>query len=196
MRCCYLLFLLRAHCKTSQCYSAHSTCYSVLAVLELFYVFSKVSDFMLILMNIKNKLKCENNYLIRDQKQFNFYCRDSRARALCPQTRRQAAKTAPWPVPPSSGSQPAHISYSGGEISLKYFTFFLFFLPMFNFPGVENNTPTPCRKLFLSWPRFFQRVSTETGFYLCPFRVTILVKQTTNIRKLNGTQKFPVQSTK
>ena len=67
---------------------------------------------------------------------------------------------------------------------------------MFNFPGVENNTPTPCRKLFLSWPRFFQRVSTETGFYLCPFRVTILVKQTTNIRKLNGTQKFPVQSTK
>ena len=98
MWCCYLLFLLRAYCKTSQCYSAHSTCYFVLAVFELFFVFSKVSDFMLILMNIKNKLKCENNYLIRDQKQFNFYCRDSRARALCPQTR---------PVPPSSGSHAA-----------------------------------------------------------------------------------------
>ena len=98
MWCCYLLFVLRAYCKTSQCYSAHSTCYFVLAVSELFFVFSKVSDFMLILMNIKNKLKCENNYLIRDQKQFNFYCRDSRARALCPQTR---------PVPPSSGSHAA-----------------------------------------------------------------------------------------
>lgn len=67
---------------------------------------------------------------------------------------------------------------------------------MFNFPGVENNTPTLCRKLFLSLLLCFQRVSTETGFYLCPFRVTILVKQTTNIRKLNGTQKFPVQFAK
>ena len=27
---------------------------------------------MLILMNIKNKLKCENNYLIRDQNNFSF----------------------------------------------------------------------------------------------------------------------------
>ena len=70
--CCYLLLLLRAHCKSLQCYSAHSACYSVLAVLELFYVFSKVSCFMLILMNIKNKLKCENNYLIRDQNNFSF----------------------------------------------------------------------------------------------------------------------------
>lgn len=113
-----------------QCYSAHSTCYSVLAVLELFYVFSKVSSFMLILMNIKNKLKCENNYLIRDRKQFNFYCRDSRARAFYPQTRRHVKRQIQLSVQfllPPAPIQPAHISYSGGEISLKYFTFFSFF---------------------------------------------------------------------
>ena len=50
-------------------------------------------------------------------------------------------------------------------------------------------------------PKFDKKVRSwslkpETGFYLCPFRVTILVKQTTNIRKLNGTQKFPVQFAK
>ena len=71
-----LLFVVTAACplqeSAMQCYSAHSACYSVLAVLELFYVFSKVSCFMLILMNIKNKLKCENNYLIRDQNNFSF----------------------------------------------------------------------------------------------------------------------------
>ena len=69
-----------------QCYSAHSTCYSVLAVLELFYVFSKVSGFMLILMNITNKLKCENNYLIRDQNNLNFIAEIAGFMSLHPET--------------------------------------------------------------------------------------------------------------
>ena len=99
--CCCLLLLLRAHCKCLQCYSAHSACYSVLAVLKLFYVFSKVSCFMLILMNIKNKLKCENNYLIRDQNNLSFIAEIVEFYVLRPGDKRQIQLRGQLLLPPA-----------------------------------------------------------------------------------------------
>ena len=44
---------------------------------------------MLILMNIKNKLKCENNYLIRDQNNFSFIAEIAGLYVLKPGDKRQ-----------------------------------------------------------------------------------------------------------
>ena len=44
---------------------------------------------MLILMNIKNKLKCENNYLIRDQNNFSFIAEIAAFYVLRPGDKRQ-----------------------------------------------------------------------------------------------------------
>ena len=111
---CYLLLL--------HCCSAPSTCYSV--QFGIILCFSKVSCFMLILMNIKNKLKCENNYLIRDQNNFSFIAEIAGLYVLKPGDKRA----------PNAAQSPLRLRYTqllslilAAEISLKYFTLFSFF---------------------------------------------------------------------
>ena len=78
---------------------------------------------MLILMNIKNKLKCENNYLIRDQNNFSFIAEIAGLYVLKPGDNRQMQLR----VRSGSGTALTISLILAAEISSKYFTLFSFF---------------------------------------------------------------------